>query len=153
MSDMIPQETVDAIRAMQDISVDIFGIDCTLYIPTNKDSVDDNTIYTTSVAYVFESYTTKVSIEWVPNKYRLRKLGIFVEDDTPIIAWFSNRIKDADGFDADVDIKINSYFSIATQFIPREMDTEDFEVIDIMVPSMHDAAATKAYKIAPRRNK
>lgn len=153
MSNMIPQETVDAIRRMQDVSVDNFGIDCTLHVPNNKEEVDDNTIYTTPSDYTFTTYTTRVSIEWSPNKYRLRKLGIFVEDDTPIIAWFSNRIKDADGFDADVDIKINSYFSIATQFIPREMDTEEFEVIDIMVPSMHDAAAVKAYKIAPRRKK
>lgn len=153
VSNILPQSVVDAIRTQNDVAVDIVGIDCTLHIPNNKDTVDNNTIYTIPADFTYTVYRTKVFILWGPNKHQLRKLGIMTEEDVPILAAFSNRIEDAAGFAADIQIPRNSWFSISIQFVPREMDTEEFEVVDLVVPSMHDASTVHFYKIAPRRAK
>jgi len=149
MSKMIPQETVDVMRNFVNVSVDIYGIDCELHIPNNLDTVETYDVYQKPSDFVYDTtITTLVWIEWAPNKHRLRKLGLFVEDEIPMLAWF----KYVEGLQ-DVDIKIGSWFKIDPQYVPDQYDTEEFEIVDIIVPGMHDAVITKMFKIAPRRVK
>lgn len=148
MSKMIPQATVDAMRQMVDVSVGNYGIDCTLYVPTNLDTVMSYDVYVKPTDYVYTTYSTIVWIDWKPDKHKLRKLGLFVEDDLPIIAWFPNKIANVN-----VDITVKSWFSIGVQYIPANMDTEKFEIIDVLIPGMHERVITKYFKIAPRRVK
>lgn len=146
MSRMIPQRTVDTMRHFVDVSVDNYGIPCTLYIPMNQDTVVNFDVYVRPGDWTYVSYDTLVWIDWTPNKHKLRKLGLFLEDELPILAWFKYVI---DG--AHRDIEINSWFEIPDQYVPDKYDTEQFEIVDIMIPGMHDAVITKYYKIAPRR--
>jgi hypothetical protein len=148
MSKMIPQETVDVMRKFVNVSVDIYGIDCELHIPTNLDTVEQYDVYQKPADFAYQTFNTLVWIEWAPNKHRLRKLGLFIEDETPMIAWF----KYVEGL-SDLDIKIGSWFTINPQYIPNDIDAEEFEVVDILVPGMHDAVITKMFKIAARRVK
>ena len=143
---MIPQRTVDTMRQFVDVSVHNYGIDCILHVPNNQDTVVNYDVYVKPSDWTYDTYKTVVWIDWSPNKYKLRKLGLFVENDIPILAWFKNRINNLD-----VDIEINSWFKIDPEYIPNKYDTEEFEIVDILVPSMHDAVITKYFKIAPRR--
>lgn len=146
MSRMIPQGTVDAFRRAVDVTVGQYGIACTLYVPTNLNTLEPQDIYTKPVDYTYTSYTTNVFIDWKPSKHQLRKFGVFVEDDIPIIAWFPNKINNVD-----VDITINSYFKVSLQYVPANVGVTEFEIVDVIVPGMHDAVITKYFKIAPRR--
>jgi len=148
MSKMIPQATVNVMRNFLDISVDLYGIDCVLYIPNNISTVVNYDIYAKPADYSYDTYNTQVWIQWTPNKHRLRRLGLFLEDETPILAWFKNVINGQN-----IDITISSWFKIDTQYVPDKYDTEEFEIVDIIIPGMHDAVITKFYKIAPRRVK
>ena len=142
MSKMIPQETIDVLRNNNDISVDIYGIECTLNIPANKTAVEGKDAFTTEDDYAYTTYTEHmVVIEWSPNTKRLRKLGIFTEEDIPLICWFQN----------DPEVIVGSYFTIATQYIPDQMDTDTFEIVDVMIRGMHDKVALRGYVAAPWR--
>lgn len=148
MSRMIPQQIVDALRQQVDISVDLYGIDCTLYIPTNLNTTELLDVYATPADVTYEEYSTQVWIEWSQNKHKLRRLGLYFEDDVPIVAWFKNKI---DG--NFVDIPIGSYFRVSTQFTPDNVDSDAFDLVEVVLPNMHDAEITKFFKIAPRRVK
>ena len=142
MSKMIPQETINVLRNNNDISVDIFGIGCTLNIPTNKTAVEGKDAFVTEDDYAFKTYEDHmVIIEWSPDSKRLRKLGVFTEDDIPLICWFKN----------DPEVIVGAYFTIETQYIPDSMDTDTFEVVDVMIRGMHDKVALRGYVAAPRR--
>jgi hypothetical protein len=153
MSRMLPQETVNHLRHQTDVSVRIYGIACTLHIPTNLNAIDENTIYTTHEAYTYVTYTTEVFIDWSPNQQRLRELGLHMENEIPIIAWFANKFLEegASEPEFDVEIRTGSYFTVDLQYIPDKMDVEELEIVDILVRGIHDKVALKAYKIAPRR--
>jgi len=154
MSNMIPDETVTALRNFNDISVENYGISCTLYIPTNSDTVDANDIYVKPSDYAYTTYSDqKVVIYWSPNQKQLRKLGIFTEDELPIVAFFKNTYKDVAGNDINLDVIKASYIVINMEFIPEQYDTEEFEVVDVVIAHAHDATAVRAYKLAPRRVK
>jgi hypothetical protein len=140
MSKLIPQNTVTAIRGFNDTIVDIYGIDCTLYVPSNLDAIDNNTAYQPTLAYT--TYTSqKVFIEWAPENKRLRKLGIYAEDQTPIIAWFKHSPM----------VVIKSYITVSLQYVPSSYDTEAFEIVDMLVKQMHDMELVRCVKLAPRR--
>ena len=158
MSKMIPQSVVNTLRSFVDVSVDLFGIPCVLNVVKYPDEIDYNDINSPPADYVYNSYTTQVWIAWSSNKYKLRKLGLYLEDDTPMIAWFANKLQvgvegESSSSIDDVDIVIGSYFKIEAQYVPDKIAAEEFEVVDILVPEMHDAVITKCYKIAPRRVK
>lgn len=148
MSRMIPQQIVDALRQQVDISVDLYGIDCTLYIPTNLNTTELLDVYATPADVTYEEYSTQVWIEWSQNKHKLRRLGLYFEDDVPVVAWFKNKI---DG--NSVDILVGSYFRVSTQFTPDNVDSDAFDLVEVVLPNMHDAEITKFFKIAPRRVK
>lgn len=151
---LLPQRLINSFRGFTNVALDTYGMDCTLYIPSNMNTVETSDIYAKPSDYTFDQHFTKVWVEWAPNKHRLRKLGIFMEDETPIIAWFGNITRNPLGLGDDIDICIKSYFVLPTQYIPlQDLDTEEFEIVDVLIPSMADKVVRKCFKIAPRRIK
>ncbi len=161
MSKLIPSRTVSALRKQVDISLDMYGIDCTLYIPTNLSitAIEQLDVYMVPNDLTYIQYSTKVFIEWSASVYKLRKLGLYTEDGLPIIAWFPNKANDISNVEQDIDITRHSYFTIDQQFIPNEYGSDsgseggaqEFEIVDIAIRGMHDAVIRKAFRIAPRR--
>jgi hypothetical protein len=157
---MIPQEVVDVLRNQVDVSLDNYGISCTLYLPTNTsyDTAEKLDVFAEPEDLSFTSYSAKVFIEWQPTAYRLKKLGLFVEGNLPILAWFGNKATALDGSEAgqevDVDIVRLSYFTINPEFIPNNyIGVEQFEILNPIIKGMHDMVIMQGYSIAPRRIK
>lgn len=150
-SNLIPQETIDILRHYVDVSVRNFGIDCELYIPQNLDTVDVHDVYTTPSDLQYVKYETQVFINWSPTQRHLRQLGIYTEDDLPILAYFANYFQNEDGSETFVDIPIGSYIKLNLQYVPAQYDTDEFEVVDILIPAMYNAEVIKLYRLAPRR--
>jgi len=73
MSKMIPRRSIDVLRNYVDVSLDNYGIDCTLYIPdaASYNAAERLDVYATPDDYTYVPYTTKVFIEWGPYTYRL----------------------------------------------------------------------------------
>lgn len=154
MSKMIPRETIDALRHQVDISLDNFGIDCTLYIPDpdSYNAAEKLDVFATPNDYSYTEYSAKVFIEWNPSTYRLKKLGVFVEDSIPILAWFGNKAVNQADEKVDVDVILHSYFEISPEFIPENQQvTQQFEIVNNIVKGLHDAVIRKGYVIVPRR--
>lgn len=161
MSKMIPQESIDALRTFNDVSVENFGIDCDLYIPktTELNQIETYDIYgetgdvsDVDASYTYNHYSTKIWIEWSPNARRLRKFGIFTEDEIPILARFKESVTNDEGDAVNVDIGLKSYVKVAFQFVPGNYsDTDEFEIVDILLGAMHDAMVSKIYRLTPRR--
>lgn len=154
---MIPRRTVDVLRANHNTSIDIYGIDCSLYIPTNLNTIENMDLYHNPDDYAFDAYSCLVWIEFSPDSKRLRKLGIFAEDETPMICRFPTEAtivsEDTDNGDTeDIDVPIGAYFKVSMEYVPSSVsDTDEFEVVDIRLGNAHDAILSKIYVIAPRR--
>lgn len=158
MSNMIPRETIDALRKQIDVTLDNFGIDCRLWIPdsTSLGVYESKDAYGEDEDLSYTEYTTKVFINWKPNIHRLQKLGIHVEDQRPIIAWFGKQAAPVFGSSAgemiDVTIKIHSYFRIDPEFVPENVTNSDkFECVDVIIPEFHDALIRQQFLIVPKR--
>lgn len=149
---MIPRETIDVMRNFVDVSLDNYGIDCTLYIPSNATTVEKLDIYAKPSDWTYTEYTAQVFIEWNPSAYRLKKLGVFTEDLLPMLVWFSNKATDESDDEVDVDIIIGSYFTITPEFIPSNQEgLEGFEIVNNVIKGMHDAVILKGFSAVPRR--
>jgi hypothetical protein len=163
MSKLIPRAMIDVLRAYTDIALDAVGIDCVLYIPTDASysEAEKLDVFSKSSDYSYRKYSAKVFINWSPNIYRLKKLGLFVEGAAlPILAWFGNKAIIADeeessfGQEVNIDVIIHSYFEIQPEMIPDNYKTtEQFEVLNPIIKSMHDAIIRQQFVIAPRRIK
>jgi len=160
MSRMLPRESIDVLRDYVDISLTSYGIDCTLYIPTDVSysEAEKLDVFATPSDYSFLSYSAKVFIQWTPNIWRLKKLGLFVEGQVPILAYFPNKVTALEGSEAgtevEVDIVKTSYIRIPLEYIPDDQKgVEEFEVINVGTPNMQDAVITKLYSLVPRRVK
>ncbi|MHA1591100.1 MAG: hypothetical protein ACTSUP_01185 [Candidatus Heimdallarchaeaceae archaeon] len=152
MSKQIPRRTIDALRKQVNVSLDNYGISCSLYIPNNLDETETFDIYQTPSDYTYDHYTTKVFIEWNPNIYRLKAKGLHVDGELPIIVRFPYEATDDDGNIVDVDILRHSYFGIEPEYIPENYEgIEEFELVDIMLDKFHDAVVVKSFKAVPRR--
>jgi len=133
MSQMLPRETVDALRKQVNVSLDLYGISCDLYIPNNLSETEVYDIYQTPGDYTFDHYTSKVFVNWNPNIYRLKAKGLYIDGD-------------------DVDILRHSYISIEPEYVPDNYEgIEEFELIDIVVDKFHDKVVVKSFKAVPRR--
>jgi len=156
MSKMLPQASVDAFRKQVNVTLDMYGIDTTLYIPSNRSvtAIEQLDIYEVpEVDLDYVQYSTTVFIEWAVTTWRLKKLGLYTEHALPIVAWFPNEATRAsDSVLVDIDIIRESYFTISQQFVPDQYgETSSFEIINVGIKGMHDAVIRKAYNIAPRR--
>lgn len=146
MSLMLPQSTIDVLRKFVDISVNIYGIDVTLYVPNNWESVEVLDAYQTTTDLTYTTYNeVKAFINWSPNAYRLRNLGLFTEGELPILVHFPQ---------LPVDIIRGSYIKVPMQSIPNSTWTNDeFEVVDLATGPMHDSQVVNQFKLVPRRTK
>jgi hypothetical protein len=154
MSDMLPQNTVDALRISTDVSIDVYGMDCTLYVPNNLATVLQQDAYTKPSDYTYNTYYTKVWIEWPAGKRQLSKNGVFTEDEIPMKAHFSNAIKDPFGTLNDVTITIGSWFKLTAQYIAFNKNaTSEFEIVDVLAEHMANKLVKRSFKVVARRVK
>lgn len=160
MSKMIPRRSIDAFRQQLDVTIDLYGIPCTLYIPTTASSNVAERLdpYSTPADYTCLSYAAQVFIEWSPGGKRLRKLGLLAEEEAPILSWFGRKATALTGPDAgtevEVDILLHSWIALQPEFVPDEyVGEEEFELVDPIIPEnmIHDAVIGKGFKLAPRR--
>jgi len=158
MSLIIPRRTIDALRNNVDVALDIVGMDCTLYVPTTAslNAHEGNGIFEQPSDLTFLSYSAKCFIVWNPSKHRLRKIGVYTEDDVPMVIWLPNQATALEGSETgtevDVDIVQRSYIRINPEFIPNNTtDVTEFELVDMKIGGMSDASLVKAYKGVPRR--
>ena len=158
MSQMIPRRTIDTMRKQVNVSLDLFGIDCDLYVPNNLSTTETYDIYQAPADYTFDHYSTKVFINWNPNIYRLKAKGLYVDGELPIMVCFPYEVTDDDGDTVDVEIHRHSYFSIEPEFVPDDFQGssgntgfEEFELIDVVADKFHDAVIVKRWKAVPRR--
>ena len=158
MSKLIPQRTIDAIRQIVNVALDVAGIDCTLHIPTTTsyNAAEQLDVYNTPQDYTHLSYSTTVFIDWKPSTYRLKKLGLFTDGNLPILAWFPYKATALDGSSAGTEMAIDpnicSWFRISPEYVPDDhIGTEDFEIVNVGVTGLHDATLTRVYSVAPRR--
>jgi hypothetical protein len=152
MSKLVPQETVDALRNTVNVALNIGGFPCTLYIPNNYNQVMALDAYSTTNDYEFTTYTCNISVSWNPNKYHLKNLGLFVEGELPILVTLPNQAVNEDSETVDIDIIPGSYVKIPIYYIPDDIsDTDEFELVDTPIESMHEIAIKQRFKAVPRR--
>jgi len=157
---MIPRASIDVLRKYVDVIMKAIGIDCTLYIPNvaSFDAAEIKDVFATPADYTYNSYSAKVFIQWNPSTYKLKKLGLFVEDTLPILVWFGNKATalDVDGVASgtlvDMDTCVKSYFSFTPEFIPENYEgVEAFELVNVAVKGFQDCIIRKIYSAVPRR--
>lgn len=158
MSKIIPRRVIDALRHNVNVALDIAGIDCTIYIPTTTslNNNEGNDIFEQPSDLTYIPYSGMCFIVWNMNKYRLRKLGIYTEDEIPMVIWLPNKATALEGSEVgtevDVDIIQRSYIRVNPEFIPNNvMDITEFELVDLKIKGTHDSVLVKAYKGVPRR--
>ena len=152
MSKMIPRRSIDVFRQQLNVSVDNWGIDCDLYIPSNLEELEPKDVYVVPTDHVYDHYTTMIWIEWSPNTKRLRELGLFAEHELPIIGRLKTEAQADDGTIRQIDVCVNSYVVIPTEFVPAKYSkVDEFEIVDLLMGPFHDATLGKIYKLAPRR--
>jgi hypothetical protein len=145
-------------RANVGIALDVAGIDCTIYIPTTSslNQAEGLDVFETVNDLSFLSYSGQCFIAWNLNKYRLRKLGIYTEDDIPMVIWVPYKATALEGSEAgslvDIDVVQKSYIKIEQEFIPdNTKDVTEFELVDIRIKGTHDSVIGKSFKGVPRR--
>lgn len=150
---MIPQATVNTLRHNVNVSIGLYGIDCTLFVLNNPEtSVDTLDDYVKPTDLTYTQYTTQVRIEWSPNIHRLKYRGLYVEGEIPIIVYFANIATDVYNTVKDVEIIKGSYIQISPQYIPDNFQgVEKYELVDEIINYMHDAVLVKTWKAVPMR--
>jgi len=157
-TNMIPRSTIDVLRDYTDVILGAVGIDCTLYIPTTTSysMAEKLDVYATPEDYTYLSYSAKVFVNWNPTVYRLKKLGLYVEDQLPIMVWFGNKATalegDSVGTEVAIDVCLKSYFQLIPEFIPEKYEgVEQFELVNVASKGFQDAIIRKVYSAVPRR--
>ena len=145
MSKLLPQQVIDVVKTFNDLAIGLVGIDCTLYIPTNLTAIESKDMYETTVDITYKTwYNQQVWIEWSgKNVQRLRKLGVFVEGETPILVRFKNI----------PEVTLRSYIKLPVQYIPETYNTDEFEITDVVISNTYDNEIYRWYKLAPKRDK
>jgi len=154
MSKMIPRETIDVLRQFGDVTVNLYGITATIYVPTNYTTVEKYQVYAEPTDFTYDVYTGNVWIEWSPNAKRLRSLGIYTEDELPILSRFSRFYTNSLGAKQEVNIVRNTYIEVPIEFVPDKYShTDRFEVVDTLIGKVHDAVTNKLFQLAPKRTR
>lgn len=145
MSNMLPRATIDCFRQFNDLTLDSFGITCTLYIPNNLTSLESQDMYTSPDSITYTKYEEQqVWFEWYAKDIvKLRKSGVFAENDPPITARFK----------ISPEVTINSYFTLPTRFMNNQYGTIDFECVDVITQHISEAEVYRRFKCAPLRKK
>ena len=144
MSRILPQSSIDAFRVATNVVLDSYGISCTLYIPNNETSLEPLDAYKVAEDRTYTCYTNvMVYINFKPDQYRLRKLGLYTEGELPITAYFQNN---------NWDVIVGSYIKVPLQYVPNDTwNTDEFEVVNLITGPMHDSMIRSEFKLAPKR--
>lgn len=160
MSKLIPRRTIDAIRQVVNVALDVAGISCTLYIPTvtSYNTAEQLDVYNVPQDYTHYQYSTTVFLDWKPSTHRLKKLSLFTEGSLPILAWFPYQATALNGSlvgqTVEIDPNLHSYFRINPEMVPDDYQSvEEFEIVNVSTSGIHDATLTRVYAVAPRRVK
>ncbi len=149
---MIPRESIDVLREFNDIALDSFGFDVDLYVPTNLKAIEKADIYAEPEDFEYDHYTAKIFIQWSPSVYRLKQLGVYVENELALIVRLPNQCLNDNNVEVDVDILKGSYVKVALEYIPGNLQKySEFELVDQLIKKAHDAVIIKAWKAVPRR--
>jgi len=162
---MIPRGSIDVLRDYVDVLLKAVGIDCTLYIPTvaSFNTAETYEVFAKPSDYEYNVYSAKIFINWNPSTYKLKKFGLFVEDQLPVMVWFGNKATVVSGPDVEtgtvtvgtvvaIDTCVKSYFSLIPEFIPDKFeDVEAFELVNVASKGFQDAIIRKVYSAVPRR--
>ena len=140
---LLPIQTIETLRQHQNTIVDIYGFDCKLFIKENYKH-ELNSIYNEDLAPNYKELDSKVFIKWAANTRELKKIGIFVEGDIPIVAFFKNDL-------AGYGLAGGSYIKIDINYAPDKWKTDKFEIIACLIQNMYNASVIKAYSIVPKR--
>ena len=145
MSKLIPQQVIEVVKTFNDLAIGLVGIDCTLYIPTNLTVLEPNDMYTPPDDIVYRRWNDQqVWIEWAgKNIQRLRKLGVFTEEEILILARFRN----------DPEVIMGSYIKVPMRYIPEKYNTDEFDIVDVIINNTYDNEIYRWYKLAARRAK
>jgi hypothetical protein len=143
---LLPLETIDTFRETINVVIDVYGFPCELYIPKVEaiDQQETLDIYSEKPDlkdHPMNPLITNVFIEWKPDQKKLRKMGVFVEDSLPIIAWFKGI----------TELTRQSWFKIDINKARDDWGTDEFELVDQIVKNMYNATVVQAWLIAPRR--
>jgi len=145
MSKILPEAVLSVFRSFNDLTIDLVGVSCTVYIPTNLTALETEDMYVapTDITYR-EHINQQLWIEWAPKDlYRLRKIGVFKEDELPIIGWFK----------LVPEVTIGSYIKVESKYIPSTFDTDEFQVADVIMKNFYDSEIYRCFKLSPRRAK
>jgi len=157
---MIPRGTIDVLRDYVDIILNAVGIDCILYIPTTAafNTAEKLDVFAKPADYSYNSYSARVFIHWSPTVYKLKKLGLFVEDQLPVLVRFGNKATAISvegvttGTVVAMDTCVKSYFTLVPEFIPENFkDVEGFELVNVASQGFQDSIIRKLYSAVPRR--
>jgi hypothetical protein len=139
---VLPIETINAYIANLDMVIEIYGVPCMIFIPKNIDAREKLSLYQEGVSPQFDDgVETKVWIEWNPDMKKLRNMGIHVEGELPILAFFRR----------DHDVQRNSYFKLLLSFGTGANQEEEFELVDCVLKKVYNSSVVEAWKIVPRR--
>lgn len=139
---LLPIETINAYRKNVDTLIEMYGMDCVLHVAKNVEQRDRSQIYAEQPGLQYhDPIDTKVWIVWNPNMKWLRNMGIFTEEELPIVGFARS----------DHQITRLSYVKINMGYAIGDNQTEEFEFVDHVVKKAYDAVVVAAWKLAPRR--
>lgn len=149
MSGILPIETIRNLRKFNDLAINMYGIACDIYVPNNLTALEPQDAYLDPATITYTEYLNqKVWVEFFPKDlYRLRKAGVFSENELPITAYFK----------AIPQVTIKSYIKVPIEYIPASMfvdpvtATSEFEIVDVVMVGTIDAEILHRFKLAPRR--
>jgi len=145
---LLPLEAIAVYRKTFAEMIEVYGFEVELFIPkpeviAQQESLD---VYAEKPDIKGDEkfqpgIIIKTFVEWKPDTKRLRRLGIYTEDNLPIVAWF----KHSDG------VVRNSYIKIPINYQKGEWGTDEFELVDCLIRNVLNAVVIQAWSIAPRR--
>ena len=150
MSNMIPLALVQSMQVANDVSLAAFGINVELHLLTNAEAISALDSYLDILKDgQFQVSNEKCFIEWSPNTYRLKKLGLFTEGELPILAYFRSSLV----------IPMHSYVKVPITYMPQDRQQVDqFEIVNSVMGDgvggkFSDISIISCYHLAPLRNK
>jgi len=149
---MIPRRSIDAFRHQVDTTLDMYGFECDLWIPTNLDDLVGLGMYVDPTDIEYNHYTAMVFIHWAVSVYMLKKLGVYVEGETALLVNLPYHAVDDDGAEVAINVLAQSYIRVPLEFVPSStVKPVEFELVCPVIKNMHDASLVKQWKAVPRR--
>ena len=146
MSILLPKATLDVMKQFNDLGVNLYGINCTLYIPNNLTTLESTDMYASPDAIAYTEYRNqKVWFEWHKSKTiaKLRRNNAFVENEPAIVARFTN----------DPEVIVNSYVVLPVEYSNNQYNTLEFECVNVILDNLYDTEIYRTFKMQPRRAK